>query len=115
MKSRHFYEACKVARNKTYKIVEKAKSRDFQHTINNDSNDLKQLWKGINLIRSKGSKTTKEETITGDKNVAETLNSFFVNVGPSSPESQTIMLITCNVLHTMPLPLMRSWHSKVVL
>ena len=43
MKSRHFYEACKVARNKTYKIVEKAKSRDFQHTINNDSNDLKQL------------------------------------------------------------------------
>ena len=34
----------------------------------------------------------KEETITGDKNIAEALNSFFVNVGPSLskelPESQ---------------------------
>ena len=77
----------------------KAKSRHFQHTINNNSNDPKQLWKGVNLIRGKGSKTTnitslevEEETVTGDKNIAEALNSFFVNVGPSLskelPESQ---------------------------
>ena len=80
-------------------MVEKAKSRHFQHTINNNSNDPKQLWKGVNLIRGKGSKTTnitslevEEETVTGDKNIAEALNSFFVNVGPSLskelPESQ---------------------------
>ena len=98
-KSRYSYEAYKIARNKTNKIVEKAKSRYFQHTINNNGNDPKQLWKGVNLIRGKGSKTTnitslevEEETITGDKNIAETLNSFFVNVGPSLseklPESQ---------------------------
>ena len=98
-KSRHFCEAYKVARNKTNKMVEKAKSRHFQHTINNNSNDPKQLWKGVNLIRGKGSKTTnitslevEEETVTGDKNIAEVLNSFFVNVGPSLskelPESQ---------------------------
>ena len=48
-KSRHFYEAYKIARNKTNKMVEKAKSRHFQHTINNNSNDPKQLWKGVNL------------------------------------------------------------------
>ena len=98
-KSRHFYEAYKIARNKTNKMVEKAKSRHFQHTINNNSNDPKQLWKGVNLIRGKGSKTTnitslevEKETVTGDKNIAEALNSFFVNVGPSLskelPESQ---------------------------
>jgi hypothetical protein len=51
------------------------------------------------LIRGKGSKTTNvstlkidEETITGDKNIAEAFNSFFVSVGPSLskslPESQ---------------------------
>ena len=99
-KSRHFYEAYKVARNKTNKMVEKAKSRHFQHTINNNNNDPKQLWKGVNLIRGKGSKTTnitslemEEETVTGDENIAEALNSFFVNVGPSLskelPESQS--------------------------
>ena len=75
-KSRHFYEAYKIARNKTNKMVEKAKSRHFQHTINNNSNDPKQSWKGVNLIRGKGSKTTnitslevEEEIITGDKNI----------------------------------------------
>ena len=52
-KSRHFYEAYKIARNKTNKMVEKAKSRNFQHTINNNSNDPKQLWKGVSLIRGK--------------------------------------------------------------
>ena len=93
-KSRYFYEAYKIARNKTNKIVEKAKSRHFQHTINNNSNNPKQLWKSVNLIRGKGSKTTNvstlkidEETITGDKNIAEAFNSFFVSVGPSLSES----------------------------
>ena len=97
-------------------MVEKAKSRHFQHTINNNSNDPKQLWKGVNLIRGKGSKTTnitslevEEETVTGDKNIA--LNSSFVNVGPSLskelPEVKTLMLITCNILHKLPLPLTR--------
>ena len=35
-KFRYSYEAYKIARNKTNKIVEKAKSRYFQHTINNN-------------------------------------------------------------------------------
>ena len=70
-------------------MVEKAKSRHFQHTINNNSNNPKQLLKSVNRIRGKGSKTTNvstlkidEETITGDKNIAEAFNSFFVSVGP---------------------------------
>ena len=46
-KSRHFFEAYKIARNKTNKMVETAKSRHFQHTITNNSNDPKQLWIGI--------------------------------------------------------------------
>ena len=51
--------------------------------IYNNTNDPKQLWKGVNLIRGKGSITTnitslevEEETVTGDKNIAEALNSF---------------------------------------
>ena len=82
-KSQHFHEEYKIARNKTNKIVEKAKSSHFQHTIHNKSNDQKHLWKGVNVIRGKGSKTTnitslemEEETITGGKNIAEALNLF---------------------------------------
>ena len=117
-KSRHFYEAYKVARNKTNKMVEKAKSRHFQHTINNNSNDPKQLWKGVNLIRGKGSKTTnitslevEEETVTGDENIAEALNSFFVNMGPSLskelPESQSNYADYLLYSNKIPLPLTR--------
>ena len=38
-KSQHFYEAYKIARNKTNKIPEKAKSSHFQYTIHNKIND----------------------------------------------------------------------------
>ena len=65
-KSRYFYEAYKIARNRTNKIVEKAKSTHFQHTINNNSNNPKQLWKSVNLIRGKGSKTTNVSTLKID-------------------------------------------------
>ena len=116
-KSRYFYEAYKIARNKTNKIVEKAKSRHFQRTINNNSNNPKQLWKSVNLIRGKGSKTTNvstlkidEETITGDKNIAEAFNnSFFVSVGPSLSESlfKKAILIMFNIPYTIPFPLVR--------
>ena len=38
---------------------QKAKVKSFSaYYIRNKSNDSKQLWKGVNLIRDKGSKTT---------------------------------------------------------
>ena len=97
--SRYFYQAYKVARNKTNKIIQKAKSEHFKSIINSNINNPKQLWKSVNIIRGKGSKTTNisslnqgDDTVVGDKNIAETLNSYFVNVGPSLsgdlPESE---------------------------
>jgi hypothetical protein len=112
-KSRYFYETYKSARNKTNKIVEKAKSRHFQHTINNNSNNPKQLWKIVNLIRGKGSKATNvptlkldEETITGDKNIAEAFNFFsYVWVRRFRKVYQTLkkaILIMFNIPCTIP-------------
>ena len=90
--------AYKIARNKTNKMVEKAKSRHFQHTINNNSNDPNNYGKVSTSLEVKDQKQliisleVEEETITGNKNIAEALNSFFVNVGlllsKELPESQ---------------------------
>ena len=89
-KSRYLFQAYKTARNKTNKMIDKAKSMYFQQTIGCNNQNPKQLWKSVNLIRGKGSKKTnvsslriEDETITGDENIAEAFNSFFIDVGPS--------------------------------
>ena len=98
-KSQHLFEAYKIARNKTNKMVDKAKSMYFQHTIGCNKENPKKLWKSVNLIRGKGAKATnlsslkiEDETIIGDENIAEAFNSFFVNVGSTLakdiPESE---------------------------
>ena len=47
------------------------------------------MWKSVNSIRGKGSKTTDisslkvgDEIVVGDKEISDTFNSYFVNVGP---------------------------------
>ena len=47
------------------------------------------MWKSVNSIRGKGSKTTDisslkvgDEIVVGDKEIAGTFNTYFVNVGP---------------------------------
>ena len=82
-KSQHLFEAYKIARNKTNKMVDKAKSMYFQHTIGCNKENPKKLRKSVNLIRGKGAKATnlsslkiEDETIIGDENIAEAFNSF---------------------------------------
>ena len=84
--SRYFYQAYKVARNKSNKIIQKAKSEYFKSMINSNINR--------NII-----------------NIAETLNSYFVNVGPSLYQEtyqrvKIVTLILCNILQILHLPLM---------
>ena len=56
--SQYFYQAYKIARNRINKIIHQAKSDYYQSTINNSINNPKQMWKSVNSIRGKGSKTT---------------------------------------------------------
>ena len=68
--SRYFYQAYKVARNKINKIIQKAKSEHFKSIINSNINNPKQLWKSVNIIRGKGSKTTNISSLNqGDDTV----------------------------------------------
>ena len=67
--ARYLYLAYKEARNKTNKIMQKAKSDHFRGTGS----------KTINICPI----NQKDDTVVKDKNIAETLNSYFVNVGPS--------------------------------
>ena len=89
--SQYFYQAYKIARNRINKSIQKAKSDYYQSTINNNIDNPKQTWKSVNSIRgkAKGSKTTNisslkvgDEIVVGDKEIADTFNSYFVNVGP---------------------------------
>lgn len=67
--------------------------KTFPNTIDKNCNNPKQLWKSVNLIRDKGSKTAnvtsleiEDDNTTWGKNIAEAVRSFFVTVGPSLSE-----------------------------
>ena len=52
-KSRYLFEAYKFARNSTNKMVEKAKLRHFQDSINNNSNTQSNYEKVSTLFEAK--------------------------------------------------------------
>ena len=77
-------------RNFVTKITRKAKADYFNNLINGES-DPKKLWKVINSSCGQVSKPNftpdkicnhEAETVTGHLNVANTLNSFFCEIGP---------------------------------
>lgn len=87
--SYYYDEAYKGARNHVNKLIKKAKKRYYQITIDQNKGKPKEMWKHINQLVGRGSKTTHIpsikvgcETILDEKNIAETLNNYFVNVGP---------------------------------
>ena len=88
-KSNYYNQAYRTNRNHVNKLINNAKKTYYKTTIENNKANPKQMWKHINQLVSRVSKTTHIPTIkVGNKviedeeGIAETLNEYFFNVGP---------------------------------
>ena len=96
-KSAYFHNAYKAMRNWVNNI-EKSKIQHYHKCIDESKGNSKKMWKNINQLIGRGSKTTHipslsmgDEAITDESQIANELNKFFTCVGPdlSSQISET--------------------------
>ena len=98
--SENVYEAYGRARNDLNKLIKNTKANYFMSTLNNTKKNPKKIWKMVNKLTNKHSKTTNiTKVITDDKIIEEsrvitnTFNTFFneigVNLTEGLPESAT--------------------------
>ena len=83
-----FYNSYKKCRNQVTERIKSAKTQYFKTNLENTKNS-KETWDLINnLLNKKQKKTTinnlkiESETITGDENISNAFNNFFVEIGP---------------------------------
>ena len=75
--------------------IKKSKKNYYSGYFENNKSNIKKTWEGIrsiiNIKNSKQSMITqikvKDKIINNQKEIGETLNNFFVNVGPSTEEN----------------------------
>ena len=86
--SSNLHDAYKRARNDLNRLIEKTKTEYFTSIINNTAKNPKEMWKTINKITNKKSKTTNITKIVVDDKVIEepevivnTFNNFFNEIG----------------------------------
>ena len=83
-------EAYKKARNYVNKLVKNTKTRYHQESIDKTNSNTKQMWKHINQLIGRCSKTTNIQCIKVDNNIlsnnkdiAASLNIYFTEIGPT--------------------------------
>lgn len=83
-------KAYKLSRNRVNHLIKKSKIEFYEKCIEENKSNPKVMWKNINQLIGKRSKTTTinnlsvhDNVITGDHNIAETLNDYFSTIGPS--------------------------------
>ena len=82
-------------RNRTIREIKKSKKNYFTEYFEENKTNIKKTWDGIrSIINIKNSKQTtinrlnvKGKIITNHKEIAESLNNFFVNVGPNTEKN----------------------------
>jgi hypothetical protein len=84
--STHFHNAYKKARNNLSKLVKDTKANYYNNAINQCNKDPKSMWKTINQLTNKKSKTTKineliidQKVTTNPDEIAECMNKYFWN------------------------------------
>ena len=85
--------AYKHMRCKANNLNQSLKKQYFTNKLRSCEGNIKETWKTMNQVINKRSKTTNikalkegDETITDNKSIADTMNSFFCNVGKSLAE-----------------------------
>ena len=85
--------AYKHMRCKANNLNQSLKTQYFTNKLRSCEGNIKETWKTMNQVINKRSKTTNinalqegDETITDNKSIADTMNSFFCNVGKSLAE-----------------------------
>ena len=88
-KSNYYNQAHSTNRNHVNKLIKNAKKTYYKTTIENSKANPKQMWKHINQLVGRVSKTTHipainvgNKVIENEEGIAETLNEYFSNVGP---------------------------------
>ena len=86
--SSNLHDAYKRARNDLNRLIENTKTEYFTSIINNTAKNPNEMWKTINRITNKKSKTTNITKIVVDDKVIEepevivnTFNNFFNEIG----------------------------------
>ena len=82
-------------RNRVNREIKKSKKNYYSQYFENNKNNIKKTWDGIrsiiNIKKSKHAPITQlkvnDKLINNQKEIAETLNNFFVNVGPSTEKT----------------------------
>ena len=84
----HFHNAYKKARNNLSKLVKDTKANYYNNAINQCNKDPKSMWKTINQLTNKKSKTTKineliidQKVTTNPDAIAEGMNKYFSDIG----------------------------------
>ena len=81
-------------RNRVNRELKKAKKNYYTKYFEENNNNIKKTWEGIrSIINIKSTKSTisqikvNNKVIKNHKEIVETLNNFFVNVGPNTERS----------------------------
>ena len=87
-KSSFYNDAYKIARKKLNKLIENTKTKYFQQVISDSKNNSEELWRNINQMINKSSKTTNVTSVKFNENIAtdsgdmaEIFNNYFTKVG----------------------------------
>ena len=86
--SANFYNAYKKARNELNSLIKSTKARYYNDALNQCKKDPKAMWKTINQLTNKTSKTTNinelvidQNVITEPQKIADSLNTYFNEIG----------------------------------
>jgi hypothetical protein len=86
--SKQFHDAFTKARNELNKLIKRTKADYFTNTINNCDNKPKQMWKTINKLTNKNSKTTiitevkhESQSVTDVSSITNAFNTYFNEIG----------------------------------
>ena len=86
--SQQLHDAFTKVRNKLNKLIKRTKADYFTKSLNKCENKPKQMWKTINKLTNKKSKTTiitevkqENQSVTDDSSIANTLNTYFNEIG----------------------------------
>jgi hypothetical protein len=97
-KSGHYWTKYRQLRNKVHRMIKKAKSEYYTNLLHDSKGNAKEFWKAFKQTLPKSNSSScniaslsvDDITLTSDKSIASTINSFFVNIGKELAKSSPV-------------------------